>query len=94
MVEILQTKDVCLEHLMVTEGNKLEIMSNLATSGQIDAVIEGRVTKWLGSRFGPDKYEAYLRCTIGWKGRGRDGVEAIGKTPDVMSNFQPRVTDL
>lgn len=79
---------------MTTEGNKLEIMANLSTAGQIDAILEGRVTRWLGSKFGPDKAETFMRCSIGWRGRGRDGVELIGKTPDVMTNFQPRVTDL
>lgn len=94
MVEIVQTRDACLEHLTVTDGDELEIMANLATSGQIDAVLEGRVTKYLGSRFGPDKSKTLLRCSVGWKGRGRDGVEKIGMTPDMMNGFTPRVTDL
>ena len=94
MVEIQQTRDNCIDHLTVVNGDELEIMSNLNTSGQIDTVIEGHICKFLGSEFGMDIYQTLLRCTVGWKGKGRDGIEAIGKTPDMMGGFQPRVTDI
>lgn len=92
--EIQQSKDTCIDHLTVTGGTELEIMANLKTAGQVDAVIEGHICKALGSAFGMDTYETLLRCSVSWQGRGRDDLTGIGKTPDMPGGFQPRITDI
>lgn len=94
MAEIQQSKDTCIDHLTTIEGTELEIMANLKTAGQIDAVIEGHICKALGSAFGVDNYETLLRCSISWAGRGREDLKEIGKTPDMPGGFMPRVTDI
>lgn len=90
MVEIQQSKDNCIDHLTVTDGQELEIMANLKSTGQIDAVLEGHLSLFFGSDYGVDKFRTLLRTSISWQGKGRDGIEAIGKTPDVQGNFLPR----
>ena len=41
MVEVQQTRDTCVDHLTVTSGVELEIMANLKSVSQVDAVLEG-----------------------------------------------------
>lgn len=93
VTELQQSKDTCIDHLTVTGGTELEIMANIRTSGQVDAVIEGHISKALGSAFGMDKYETLLRTSISWNARGRDDLTGIGKTPD-MPGFTPRLTEI
>lgn len=90
MVEIQQSKDTCIDHLTVTSGTELEIMSNLQSVGQIDAIIEGHVGKFFGSQYSWDKMETLLRTTTSMKARGRDDLAGIGKTPDTVPGFQNR----
>lgn len=90
MVEIQQSKDTCIDHLTVTSGTELEIMSNLQSVGQIDAIIEGHVGKFFGSQYSWDKMETLLRTTTSMKGRGRDDLVGIGKTPDDSIALQAR----
>ena len=90
MVEIQQSKDTCIDHLTVTGGKELEIMSNLQSVGQIDAVIEGHVCKFFGSQYGWDKCETLLRTSVSMRARGRDDLAGIGKTPDTVPGFQQR----
>jgi hypothetical protein len=90
MVEIQQSKDTCIDHLTVTQGKELEIMANLQSVGQIDAIIEGHVCKFFGSAYGWDKSETLLRSSISFKARGRDDLAGIGKTPDTVPGFQNR----
>ncbi len=94
MAELQQTKDTCVEHLTTIEGKELEIMANLVSADQIDTVIKGRVCMALGSEFGVEMFLSLLRCSVSWKGRGREGIENIGKTPDVPGQFMPKVTDI
>ncbi len=94
MVELQQTKDSCVEHLTVIEGKELEIMANLVSSDQIDTVMKGRVCMALGSKFGVEMFLSLLRCSVSWRGRGREGIENIGKTPDIPGQFLPKVTDI
>lgn len=90
MVEIQQSKDTCIDHLTVTGGTELEIMSNLQSVSQIGAIIEGHVCKFFGSAYGWDKSETLLRSSISMRARGRDDLAGIGKTPDTVPGFQQR----
>lgn len=89
MVEVQQTRDTCIDHLTVTSGKELEIMSNLQSAGQIDTLIEGHICKFFGSQYGWDKCETLLRASISMRARGRDDLAGIGKTPD-NSAFEQR----
>lgn len=93
MVEIQQSRDTCIDKLTSTSGESLEIMANVIHSTQITAVIEGYVSRALGSRFGVEQYQMLLRCSVSWRGRGRDDLTGIGKTPEAPA-FQPREVDL
>lgn len=86
-MEIKQTKDTCVEHLTTTDGLELEIMSNLQSAGQIDLIVEGHLGLFFGSDFAADYFRTFLRSSVSIRGKGRDGVEAIGKTPDMAGNF-------
>lgn len=90
MVEVQQSRDTCIDHLTVTGGTELEIMANLTSATQIDTVIEGHLCKFFGSQYGWDKCETLLRTTVSMKGRGRDDLAGIGRTPDVSPSFQQR----
>lgn len=90
MVEIQQSKDTCIDHLTVVTGPELEIMANLYSAAQIDVIIEGHLAKYFGADADWDECEALLRSTISFKGRGRDDLAGIGKTPDTVPGFQPR----
>lgn len=90
MVEIQQSKDTCIDHLTVTKGLELEIMSNLSNANQIDVMIEGHISKFFGSAFGWDQCETLLRGSISMRARGRDDLAGIGKTPDMAPGFQQR----
>ncbi len=90
MVEIQQSKDTCIDHLTVTGGKELEIMSNLQSVSQIDTVIQGHVGLAFGSAYAWDKCETLLRTSVSMRARGRDDLAGIGKTPDTVPGFQPR----
>ena len=83
-MEIKQSKDVCIDKLCSTEGMDLEIMANLRTPAQIEAVMMGYVSGQLNSKYGVKQYQMLLRCTVSWQGRGRDDLTGIGKVPDVQ----------
>lgn len=92
MVEIQQSKDTCIDHLTVTGGKELEIMSNLLSVSQIDTVIQGHVGLAFGSAYAWDKCETLLRTSVSMRARGRDDLAGIGKTADnMMGGFQNRV---
>lgn len=94
MVEIQQSKDTCIDILSTDHGNALELMANLRSTDQILKVLDGYLCRYLGSGFGIGETETLLRTSVGWNGKGRDGIEAIGKTPDYMQNFQARDIEL
>lgn len=94
MVEIQQSKDTCIDILSTDGGNRLELMANLRSTDQILKVLDGYLCRYLGSRFGIGETETLLRSSVGWNGKGRDGIEAIGKTPDGLGNFQSRDIEL
>lgn len=87
-MEILQTRDTCVDRLSETEGQPLEIMANLRSSQQLSAVMEGYVAAVLGSAYGVNKYQMLLRCTVSWQARGRDDLTAIGKASE--SGWNPQ----
>lgn len=90
MVEVQQTRDTCIDHLTVTSGTELEIMSNLKSASQIDTLIEGHIGKFFGSAYAWDKCETLLRSSISMNARGRDDLSGIGRTPDNVQGFQTR----
>ena len=90
MVEVQQTRDTCVDHLTVTSGVELEIMANLKSVSQIDAVLEGVICKALGSQFGWGWFETLMRTSISVGARGRDDLVGIGKTPDTQVGLQQR----
>ena len=90
MVEVQQTRDTCIDHLTVTSGTELEIMSNLKSASQIDTLIEGHIGKFFGSAYAWDKCETLLRSSISMNARGRDDLSGIGRTPDNVQGFQAR----
>lgn len=90
MVEVQQTRDTCVDHLTVTTGTELEIMANLKSVSQIDAVLEGVICKALGSKFGWGWFETLMRTSISVGARGRDDLVGIGKTPDTQVGLQQR----
>ena len=90
MVEVQQTRDTCNDHLTVTSGTELEIMSNLKSASQIDTLIEGHIGKFFGSAYAWDKCETLLRSSISMNARGRDDLSGIGRTPDNVQGFQTR----
>ncbi len=84
MVEIKQSKDVCIDHLCSTEGADLEIMSNITSSSQIAAVMQGYIGEALRSPYRVQRCEKLLRLTIGNKARGRDDLAGIGRVADIQ----------
>lgn len=82
-MEIEQTRDTIVSKLTSTHGEELEITANITNTGQINAVLEGYVSKCIGSRVGEGEYELLLRLTDSWQGRCREDLTGIGKTPDV-----------
>lgn len=95
MVEIQQSRDVCIDMLCEKTGEGLTIMSNLNTSDQVLKTMEGYLCRYLGSVFGIGEIEELLRCTVGWKARGREGIEKIGQAPEYnMMGWQTREVDV
>lgn len=68
----------------------MEIMANLYSPAQIDVVINGHLAKFFGADIDWDECEALLRTTVSMRGRGRDDLAGIGKTPDTVPGFQQR----
>lgn len=95
MVEIQQSRDTCIDMLGEKTGEGLTIMSNLNTSDQVLKTMEGYLCRYLGSGFGIGEIEELLRCTVGWKARGREGIEKIGQAPEYnMTGWQTREVDV
>lgn len=83
-MELKQTKDVCVDKLTSTQGKDLEIMANIVSPGQLQAVLMGFTSAALNSKYGYEESQLLLRLTCGWKGRARDDLTGIGKTPEVQ----------
>ena len=95
MVEIQQSRDVCIDILRTDTGKGLTMMSNLKTADQILKVVEGYLCSYLRSDFGVGETEELERCSIGFNARGRQGIEEIGKAPEYnMAGWQTREVDL
>ena len=95
MVEIQQSRDVCIDILRTDGGKGLTLMSNLMTADQILKVMDGYLCAYLQSVFGVGETEELLRCSVGFKGRGRQGIEEIGKAPEYnMTGWQTREVEL
>lgn len=96
MVEIQQSKDVCIDILRTDSGPGLELMSNLRSADQVLKVLEGYLCRYLRAGFGVGETETLLRTSVGWQAKGREGIENIGKTPDYTmgGGWQTREVDL
>ena len=86
-MELKQSRDVCIDKLTSTEGLDLEITANLTGPGQVDAVMEGYIAKALHSKYGVQKYQMLLRLTDSMRGRCRDDLTGIGKTPEMQAGW-------
>lgn len=95
MVEIQQSRDTCIDLLSEKTGQGLTIMSNLNSADQVLKVMEGYLCRYLGADFGIGETEELQRCSIGFKARGREGVEKIGQAPEYNVNgWQTREIDV
>lgn len=81
-LELLQTRDVCVDKLTTSHGEMLEMTANIKSVDQIDQVMYGYVARALNSKFGAQESELLLRLTNSWQGRCRDDLTTIGKTPE------------
>lgn len=81
-MELMQTRDTCVDRLTEVDGKGLEIMANIRSSQQLGAVMEGYIASVFGSSYGVGKYQMLLRGTISWQGRGRDDLTTIGKASE------------
>lgn len=86
-MEIKQSRDVCIDKLTSTEGIDLEITANLTSPSQVEAVMEGYIGKSLNSRYRVQKYQMLLRLTDSMRGRCRDDLTGIGKTPEMQAGW-------
>lgn len=87
-MEIEQTRDTVVKKLTSTHGDDLEIMANLSHPAQINVMMEGLVSKMIGDDVGEEEVYTLLRGTVGMRGRGRDDLTGIGKTPDQMMGWR------
>ena len=87
-MEIEQTRDTIVKKLTATTGDELEIMANLSHPSQINVMMEGLVSKLIGDDVGEEETNTLLRGTVGYRGRGRDDLTGIGKTPDQLPGWQ------
>ena len=95
MVEIQQSRDVCIDILRTDKGEGLTLMSNLKTADQVLKTMEGYLCRYLVSGFGVGETEELLRCSVGFNARGREGIEKIGQAPEYNVNgWQTREVDL
>ena len=83
-MEIKQSKDVCIDRLSSTQGSELDIMANINSNQQMNAVMLGFVGAALNSKYCVGRTEMLLRLTVSWKGRGRDDLASIGRVPDIQ----------
>lgn len=95
MVEIQQSRDVCIDILRTDSGTGLTMMSNLKSSDQVLKTMEGYLCRFLNAGFGIGETEELLRCSIGFNARGRQGIEEIGKANEYNSmGWQTRDIEL
>ena len=71
MVEVQQSRDVCIDILRTDSGKGLTLMSNLKSADQILKVMDGYLCRYLKSAFGEGETEELLRCSVGFNARGR-----------------------
>ena len=86
-LEIQQTMDTCVDHLTATEGGDLQIMANISNPSQMNAVMEGHLYAFLGSRYIPGRTELLLRLTVSYQGRGREDLVTIAKSGGAAKGF-------
>ena len=95
MVEIQQSRDVCIDILRTDTGTGLTLMANLKTADQVLKTMEGYLCRYLEAGFGVGETEELLRCSVGFNARGREGIEKIGQAPEYnVSGWQTREIDV
>ena len=87
-MEIEQTRDTVVKKLTVTSGEEMQIMANLSHPSQINVMVEGLVSSLIGDDVGEQEVNVLLRGTVGYRGRGRDDLTGIGKTPDQLMGWR------
>lgn len=88
MPEIIEktVRECAFEGLSSVEGKELERSANLTSPGQFALVAEGLILKRFHSRYGPERYEQFLRLTLSYGARYREDMDRIGTAP----TFAPR----
>ena len=95
MVEIQQSRDVCIDILRTDTGKGLTLRANLKTADQVLKTMEGYLCRYLEAGFGVGETEELLRCSVGFNARGREGIEKIGQAPEYnVSGWQTREIDV
>lgn len=98
MPEILEktVRECAFEGLSSIEGKELERSANLTSSNQFELVTEGLILKKFHSKYGPERYEQFLRLTLSFGARYREDMDRIGTAPTFMqksSNGGPESWD-
>lgn len=87
MPEILEktVRECAFEGLSSIEGKELERSANLTSPGQFALVAEGLILKKFHSKYGPERYEQFLRLTLSYGARYREDMDRIGTAPTFLS---------
>lgn len=85
---IKELSEVCVDKLTETEGKGLELMANITHPSQVELVLESYIygPSGLRSRYVQERNEMSLRLSVSDHGKGRDGIEAIGKAPRISTD--------
>lgn len=82
-MELLQSlRDRIVDKLTETEGEALEISTQITSARQMDLFIESMALEHLGSDYARDRANKMMRLACSWQGRSREDLKQIGMTPE------------
>lgn len=86
MPEIVEktVRECAFDGLSSIDGKELERSANLTSPGQFALVAEGLILKRFHSRYGPERYEQFLRLTLSYGARYREDMDRIGTAPTFL----------
>lgn len=90
MPEIIEktVRECAFEGLSSIDGKELERSANLTSPGQFALVAEGLILKKFHSRYGPERYEQFLRLTLSYNARYREDMDRLGSAPTFVNGRQ------
>lgn len=89
MAELIKTvKEQAIDHLVITEGNELDISCNITSSEQVLIVLESEAHKVLGSQYIQHCTERMLRLTNSYMARHRQDLVEIAKSSKIGGDDQ------